>query len=198
MKRLVLAAALLAACAGNPTPPATAPTALSAAPALQEDGYATVVITDTFPGTPAEARAFLDTDQRLLKAMPDTERIARPVGSTLLEGSRWPEAGAARVLEFSDGHYAFERVTDFSPERFAYQVWGFTGPNAANVGHIHGIQELTDAGDGTSIFTWTYKVLPSAGWKRPFVQRFVDSDVRELLETATRSVAAEAREQAAP
>ena len=194
---VTLAALGATACAAAPEPPATPPATLIAPPALTEDGYAELVVTERFPGTPAEVRAFLDTDQRLLLAMPDTAKIVRPVGGRLVRGTRWPEAGAERVLEFSDGHYAFERVTEFSPERFAYQVWGFTGPTAANVAHIHGIQELAPGPDGGTQFTWIYKVKPAAGWKRPFVQRFVDTDVRELLETATRSVAGQARREAA-
>lgn len=198
MKRLALAAAaLLAACAADPVPPATAPT-MTPPPTLQDDGYAELVIRADFPGTPAEVRAFLDEDNKLLYAMPDTERIARPVSYDLAKGEEWMATGSERVMKFSDDHYAFERVIEYSPTRFSYQVWGFTGANAANVDHIHGEQQLVADPDGGTDFIWTYRVMPTAGWKKPFVQRFVDSDVRELLQTATDRVAAQAREEMTP
>ena len=192
-------AAALAACAADPVPPATAPTTLTTPPALQDDGYAELVIRADFPGTPAEVRAFLDEDNKLLYAMPDTERIARPVSYDLTKGEQWMATGSERVMKFSDDHYAFERVIGYAPENFSYQVWGFTGANAANVDHIFGEQRLAPDpdGDGTD-FIWTYRVMPTAGWKKPFVQRFVDSDVRELLQTATDRVAAQARKEMAP
>ena len=199
MKRVALMLSLLlAACVGNPEPPATAPTASTAPPPLSENGYAQVVIRADFPGTPAEVRAYLDDGNKILYAMPDTDRIARPVSFELTKGETWTAAGSERVMKFSDDHYAFERVIDHSPESFTYQVWGFTGPNAANVDHIHGEQRLVADPDGGTDFIWTYRVKPTAGWKRPFVQRFVDSDVRELLQTATDRVAARAREDMTP
>ena len=197
--RLGLLAAPLAlvACA-DPKPPATPPTELSAPPALADDGYAELVITADFPGTPAQVRAFLDDGSKIIYAMPDTDNISRPVGFTLTKGSAWTETGAERVLEFADGHYTFERVIEHAPERFAYQVWGFTGATGKNVEHVHGIQELRADPDGGTDFVWTYRVMPTAGWKRPFVQRFVDSDVRELLQTATDRVVAQAQQEMTP
>ena len=194
---LLSSAALITAC-GDPAPPATAPTQLSTPPPLAEDGYAELVITADFPGTPAEVRAFLDDGNKIIYAMPSTENISRPKGFTLTKGTSWTEDGAERILEFEDGHYTFERVITHSPERFAYQVWGFTSATGKNVDHVHGIQALRPDPDGGTDFIWTYRVMPSAGWKKPFVQRFVDGDVRELLQTATDRVAEQARAEMVP
>ncbi len=193
----LLAACTISAC-GAAEPPATAPTQLSPPPPLADDGYAELVIRADFPGTPSEVRAFLDDGNKIIYAMPTTENISRPKDFQLTKGESWTETGAERILEFEDGHYTFERVIGHAPERFEYQVWGFTSANGRNVDHIHGIQELRADPNGGTDFIWTYKVMPTAGWKKPFVQRFVDSDVRELLQTATDRVAAQAREEMTP
>ena len=194
---LLFTAVLLAAC-GDPAPPATAPTQLSAPPPLADDGFAELVIRADFPGSPEQVRAFLDDGNKIIHAMPRTENISPPKGFELTKGASWTETGAERILEFEDGHYTFERVIGHAPERFEYQVWGFTSATGNNVEHVHGIQELRPDPDGGTDFIWTYKVKPTAGWKKPFVQRFVDSDVRELLQTATDRVAEQAREEMTP
>jgi hypothetical protein len=38
--------------------------------------------------------------------------------------------------------------------------------------------------EGTSKLTWTYKLRPNAGFKRPIVQRFIKTDMKPLMENA--------------
>jgi len=182
----MIAATLISGCAA-PIPPETPPTDYNNPPAIIDGGYAEYIVRADFPYGVEETRQFMDTGSRMLMAMPDTDKIARPVAYEILQGNNWPETGAVRRLEFSDGHYAMERVLEFSPERFRYQVWGFTSATAKNVDYIVGEQTLRPDGEGSD-FLWIYRVKPNAGWKRRFVQKFVNDDVSVLLDTATASV----------
>lgn len=187
----------LSAC-GQPLPPEDPPSNIESYPEMDDGPFAIHVATAEFPGTIAETRNFLDTDSRLLLAMPDTDKIARPVSYVQLKGESWPSEGAARRLKFSDGHYALERVTEYTADRFGYQVWGFTSATSKNVKYIHGVQELSQNSQGGTDFTWTYKVRPTANWKHRFVQSFVDKEVGKMIDTATRTVEAQAAEEGTP
>ncbi len=194
----LLAGLALSACA-TPAPPATPPTSLTPPPPLAEDGYVEIVVTADFPGTPEQVRAWLDDGNKIIYAMEDTDSIAAPKGFTLTKGSTWTETSAERILEFSDGHFTFERVITHSPAKFDYQVWGFTSATGNNVDHIYGKQELKPDpnGEGTD-FIWTYRVMPDAGWKRPFVRRFVEGDVKDFLQIAMDKVEAQGALELAP
>jgi len=163
----MIAATLISGCAA-PIPPETPPTDYNNPPAIIDGGYAEYIVRADFPYGVEETRQFMDTGSRMLMAMPDTDKIARPVAYEILQGNNWPETGAVRRLEFSDGHYAMERVLK-------------------NVDYIVGEQTLRPDGEGSD-FLWIYRVKPNAGWKRRFVQKFVNDDVSVLLDTATASV----------
>ncbi len=190
-KALFSMGALITACA-TPSPPATAPTDLTPPPALADEGYVEIVVSADFPGTPEQVRAWLDDGNKIIYAMEDTENISSPKRFTLTKGSSWTETGAERILEFNDGHFTFERVITHSPAKFDYQIWGFTSGTGNNVDHIYGKQELIADPNGGTDFIWTYRVMPNAGWKRPFVRRFVEGEVKDFLQIATDAVEAQA------
>ncbi|MEL6363102.1 MAG: hypothetical protein AAFR21_18710, partial [Pseudomonadota bacterium] len=98
-------------------------------------------------------------------------------------------------LEFSDGHYTLEQVleNDF-PTLFRYQVWDFTAAAGNNLEYAVGQQAWEVLPDGRSKLTWTYSLKPNAGYKRFFVQRFVNNDMRPLMENALDVVKAQADE----
>ena len=124
--------------------------------------------------------------------MEETDNIKKPVDVVVLSGN-WPEEGAVRRLEFSDGHYTLERVieNDF-PTLFHYQVWDFTTAAGNNLDYAIGQQVWEEMESGQSKLTWTYSLRPNAGYKRFFVQRFVDNDMQPLMDNALDKVQAQA------
>ena len=189
---VVISAVAIAACAGSPAPPDVPPSDVSGFPALTDGPYATHVARGSFPAPPSDIRPWIDADSRFLYALPDVGDIARPVDFEVIAGE-WPEEGAVRRLEFSDGHFALERIVENDlPGRFTYQVWDFTSATADNVSYIYGIQELVPSVEGGSDFTWTYNLKPNAGWKRGLVQRFVNKNIQPFLDGSVATVEADA------
>ena len=196
-----LVSLMLSACAGERPAPDTPPT-LDTAPAPRQDSAAKFAVyeTERLFGLPRdELVAWLATDPsgsdtgfgRIVAAMEETPRIKKPVRSTALEG-QWPEDGAVRRLTFSDGHHVLERVlANELPERFAYQVWGYTTSAGRNLDYAIGEQRFEALSDGRTRMVWTYSLKPDAGFKRPFVQRFVDEDMRPLMDEALDRVMAQ-------
>ncbi len=185
-KRLLAPIALsvaLAACSGAAEPPAVPPSDVSAFPAVAEAGYASTTVTGVYPMGLAETRAWIADGNKIVAEMEPTENIAKPSDIVYLTGD-WPEPGATRRVEMTDGHFALERVLSNTADTFEYQIWGLTSAAGRNVDHVHGIQAFDALDDGTTRLTWTYKVKPNAGFKRPFVQRFVDKDVTPFLSQA--------------
>lgn len=75
----------------------------------------------------------------------------------------WDHVGATRVLEFSDGSEAFERLTSFeAPTHFAYRLDGLTGPFRHLVDHISGAWWFYDQGEQSTV-RWTYNFQPKLG-----------------------------------
>ncbi|MGB3456904.1 MAG: SRPBCC family protein [Litorimonas sp.] len=193
----LVAAALMAACSSTIAPPAVPPSDITSYPALAEDGYAAFTITRDFPMELTELRIFLEEDNRMVANFEPTDAIAMPVDTVMLSGDNWPEVGAARRVEQDDGHFVLERVLVSQPDRFEYQIWGFTGDVGNNVEHVHGVMEFVPVGDRETRMNWTYKVKPDAGWKRPLVQRFVDKEIEPFLTGSIDKTLEQARDRVA-
>lgn len=206
----LLSALGLAACASDLPPPAIAPTPQAiAAPDLDPDAKLAshTVVTD-FAAPRDELQAWLfpsgvgSTDPngfgRIVLEMVETEKIRKPVAADYLSGD-WPEQGAVRRLQLSDGHYVLERVLDNSlPESFTYQIWGYTTKAGQNIAYVLGEQTFEPLPDGGTRFIWTYGLKPRQAWKRPFVQGFVDSDIGPFLDGAMERVAERADAEIGP
>ncbi len=181
---VVFASATLSACSSTKAPPENPPQYTGQAPELSGKGYASHVATRVFNAPIEPLREYIQEEHRIVAAMEETDDIKKPVDLVYLHGD-WPEEGAVRRLEFSDGHYALERVlkNDY-PTYFQYQVWSFTNAAGSNLKYATGIQEWRDLGDERTEMTWTYKAKPNAGYKHFFVQRFVSNSLKPLMENA--------------
>ena len=189
---LVLA---LSACSGNPAPP-TSPPALGEAPAIEEGWHATYRTTKVFDAPLEPLLAWLSSgEEPLLAAMEETDRIKKPVELKVVRG-QWPEVGAVRWLRFSDGHYTYERVlVSDLPRRFQYQVFGLTSEAADHITYARGQQEWRALPDGRTELVWTYELRPNSIIKRPFVQDFLDSEMKPFMDGALDRVAVRAKAQ---
>lgn len=193
---VTLSTALIPACSSNPAPPAVPPSDVTAYPALRDSGYAETTLVSDFPMPPTEFRAWVEVGNKFVAAMDGEGSIAKPVDTVYLTGD-WPEVGATRRVELSDGHYVLERVVDNQPSRFEYQIWNITSGAGSNVDHVHGVQQFdTNAAGGTRL-TWSYRVMPDAGFKRPFVSRFVKNEIRPFLQGSLDTMQAWAAEDVA-
>lgn len=179
----ILMSGFLSACAGAPTPPEIPPSDFSSPPALASSGYASTVIEQEFPMERDAFRAWIADGNKVVQMLEPTKSIGKPVDAVYFDGT-WPEPGATRRIELSDGHFVLERVLSNTPDGFEYQVWGFTGATGNNVDHVHGIQAFEPMDDNTTTMTWTYKVKPNARFKKVFVQRFVNNEVQPFLGSA--------------
>lgn len=195
-KRLIgaiLAASFLVAC-GAVEPPSLPPSDFSTSPALSESGYASTTITRDFPMELSELRSFLDEGNRIVANFEPTESISMPVDTVYFDG-QWPEVGATRRVEQDDGHFVLERVLISQPDRFEYQIWGFTGAVGNNVDHVHGVMEFVPIGERETRMNWSYRVKPNAGFKRPLVQRFVNKEIEPFLTGSIDKTLEQARER---
>ncbi|MEM0985512.1 MAG: hypothetical protein AAGJ32_04640 [Pseudomonadota bacterium] len=179
-----LFAAAATACTGTVAPPSEPPQYTGSAPDLTGGRYAVYETERIFDAPLEPLRAFIEDGNKIVAAMEETDNIKKPVDVVVLSGT-WPEEGSVRRLEFSDGHYTLERVleNDF-PTLFRYQVWDFTAAAGNNLDYALGQQAWERLPDGRSKLTWTYSLKPNAGYKRFFVQRFVNNDMRPLMENA--------------
>ncbi|GLQ21923.1 hypothetical protein ACFFUB_08625 [Algimonas porphyrae] len=191
----LIAAALLTACS-NVEPPSTPPADFTTYPALSESGYAETTISRDFPMKLTQLRTFLDEDNRIVANFEPTDTISMPVDTVYFDGD-WPEVGATRRVEQDDGHFVLERVLVSQPDRFEYQIWGFTGAVGNNVDHVHGVMEFLPIGDSQTRMNWSYKVKPNAGFKRVLVQRFVNKEITPFLTTSLDKTLAQAEARVA-
>lgn len=160
-------------------------------PALRsEGGYLTHVETALFEGPPDAVRAALQQPETgVLAFVARTERIAEITELTPIT-DHFPNEGAVRSLSFSDGSAAIERVLTSTPERFSYQVWGFTSSSARALSHIRGEFRYEPAGDGQTQVTWTYSIAPRAFLVRPFVRSFLKNDFAPFMASGLSGAAA--------
>lgn len=163
--------------------PDTPPSDIASYPSLAESGYASVTLTEDFDVPRPWLRQWLRDTGAFTKNLQSTDAIAKPASTDVLEGT-WYDEGSFRRVTLEDGHYVLERVVHNSPERFEYQIWAFTNAAGKNLDHIHGIQTFEALDTDTTRFTWTYAAKPNAGFKRPFVKRFVNGDVRDFLQSS--------------
>ena len=193
MKKLILTLSVLAltACASAVPPPAVPPSDFSTRPALADNGYASAVIVQDFPQDRPELRAWLEDGNKVLGAMKGPEGFAGPVDAVYFDRV-WPRTGATRRVELSDGHFVLEEVLSNTEAAFEYQIWGMTGQVKNNAEHIHGIQAFEQLPEGGTRMTWSYKVKPTSGLKKPFVQRYVNKNIEPMLSGALTTLAAEA------
>lgn len=184
--------AVLTACAGNTEAPKTAPGYTGEFPAISDGPYATYETVRVFDAPLEPIRRYIEDGNKIVAAMEETDNIKKPVDVVVLSGD-WPEVGAVRRLEFSDGHYTLERVleNDF-PTSFRYQVWGFTAAAGKNLDYALGQQAWRELPGGRSELTWTYSLRPNAFYKKFFVQRFVENDMRPLMDKALDAVKVQA------
>lgn len=187
---LLLTALLMIGCAETSPPPAEAPDASSTPPLVTDGAYAEYSTKRVFDAPLEPLRRWIEAENRIVAAMDETDRIKKPVDVTVISGN-WAEVGSVRRLKFSDGHFVLERVlvNDF-PNIFRYQVWHYTNDAGKNLEYAIGQQSWRTLDDGQSELTWTYKLKPNAEYKRFFVQRFVDSDMRPLMDNALDKVQA--------
>ena len=176
---LSVSATLTAACS-SPAPPAVPPSDTSTFPALRDSGYAATTLIRDYPMPPARFRAWVEDGNKFVAGFEESGSIAKPVDTVYLTGD-WPGPGATRRVELADGHYVLERVVANTPDRFEYQIWAMTNAAGRNVDHVHGVQQFDANATGGTTLTWTYKVLPNARWKRPFVGRFVRNEITPFL-----------------
>jgi len=173
---------VLTAC-GSVEPPSTPPSDKTSFPPLADSGFASYTTVRTFPLPIAQSKTWFETDARIVKAMESTENIAKPVGIVVLEGI-WPEAGSVRRVELSDGHFTMERVIEHDEDTFSYQIWGLTSAAGQNIEQVYGEQSWTNLPNGQSQLSWSYNLKPNAAYKKPFVKKFVKSDITPFLDTA--------------
>lgn len=189
---LSLFAVAVPACAGTVAPPSEPPQYSGTAPAPSGGNYAVYETERVFNAPLEPLRAFIEDGNKIVAAMEETDSIKKPVDVVVVSGT-WPEEGSVRRLEFSDGHYTLERVLENNfPTLFRYQVWDFTAAAGNNLDYALGQQAWEVLPDGRSKLTWTYSLKPNAGYKRFFVQRFVNNDMRPLMENALDVVKAQA------
>ena len=172
------------ACSGTTAPPDTPPDYTDAAPEITDGKYATYETERIFNAPLAPLRRFIEDGNKIVAAMEETDNIKKPVDVVVLSGI-WPEENSVRRLEFSDGHYTLERVleNDF-PTLFRYQVWGYTSAAGNNLDYALGQQAWEELPDGRSKLTWTYSLRANAGYKHFFIRRFVNNDMRPLMDNA--------------
>ena len=178
-----LAAMVMLVACSSVAPPDVPPSDIASYPALAEDGYASVTLTRDFDVPRDWLRGWLAETSAFTKNFESTDDIAKPASTEVLSGE-WFEPGSVRRVRLEDGHYVLERIVNNTPERLEYQIWAFTNAAGKNVDHIRGVQQFEALDADSTRFTWTYAALPNAGFKRPFVRRFVDSEVRDYLESS--------------
>lgn len=195
MKRLIvtLSATGLVACASALPPPAVPPSDFSSRPAIENKGFAETVIVQDFPQDRSELRAWLMEGNKVLAAMKGPEGFAGPVDTVYFDGE-WHKTDATRRVELSDGHFVLEKVLSNTEAAFEYQIWGMTGAVKNNVEYIHGIQAFEQLPEGGTRMTWSYKVKPNSGLKKPFVQRYVNKNIEPMLSGALTTLASDAND----
>jgi len=181
---MAIAGLILTACAGTPSPPSSPPTYQGVAPDIEREGLITHTTTAIFNAPILDARKWLDEEDRFLAAMEETDEIKKPIDTVYLHGE-WPSEGAVRRVELSDGNYVLERVVENGyPTYFSYQIWNFTAPAGKHLDYALGEMVWNELPSDQSELVWSYSVRPNAGFKRPFVRRFVNRNVQPFMNNA--------------
>jgi hypothetical protein len=152
--------------------PTGAPDYSSPPPALVESGHVSFTTEAIMPMPPEEMRAW-QRENPLFKFLKPFGPIPSVDRNDMLEGT-WFEAGAKRRVNFTDGNTAVERVVEYEPEIFRYQIWGFTAPSRYLLEHVEGVIRYEKSGENETRFVWTYKMKPRAFFTKPLLQRFMN------------------------
>jgi len=194
-RSLIIAALFLAgpACTATNVAPPNVPPGLDApVPLIDDRGLVTYKTTRVFEGPLEPVRWFIEDGSKIVAAMEETDRIRKPIEITVLKGT-WPEVGSIRRLKFSDGHFTLERVLENKfPHLFRYQVYAYTSAAGQNIAYAIGQQRWERISESQSKLEWTYSLKPNAFYKKPFVDSFVNSDMKPLMENALDRVKAQA------
>jgi hypothetical protein len=159
-------------------------------PLRDTDTYLTNVERAVFNGPIEDVIAHLRSDEgSVLAFVEQTDRIAG-IGEEIPLVDVFPNEGAVRTLQLTDGSQVTERVITNSDALFAYQIWGFTAPAARPLDHIHGYFTYTALDESTTEVVWTYAIAPRVFWARPFIQGFLDNDFGPFMDSGLTGSAA--------
>ncbi len=166
---------------------------ISAPPALAEDGkYLSNVLSVTIDGTPAQVRAFLNTNP-ITDYLEPTDRIPAIASIEGITGA-WGTPGAVRRVILETGDSITERVISNTDTAFTYQIWEITAPQGRFIDHIKGEFLFDAVPEGTKI-TWSYNIKPRVFVARPFIQSFLSDDFAPFMKGGMEEFAAAYRAQ---
>jgi hypothetical protein len=159
-------------------------------PALWEDGYVEHR-TEALVNMPRDAFQEWFKENELVTFLEPVGSIPEIERTVMMEGEWFTDTGKRRV-EFVGGDTAVERVLEFTPEEFRYQIWGFTTPARYIVDHVQGRIEFVPEKAGQTRVIWTYRIAPKAFFTRPIVRRmmaaefapFMDAGLTKMAEAA--------------
>lgn len=164
-------------------PPATGPAYADPRPEPSESGLVSATHTVLIDAPAAEVYAWMnDPGRDLNDIIKGGEGFPEVIGSEIVSGD-WrvgERVGDRRRVLFADGNFLAEEVLVDTPDRFRYQVWGFTSPQRIAV--QYGLAEFVYADEnGSTRLTWTYSFQATTPVLRPFVQTFIDSVMSPMM-----------------
>jgi hypothetical protein len=177
---VVLTVALVAVAAAMVVRPTGAPDYSGPPPALAESGHVSFTTEAIMPMPPEEMRAW-QRENPLFKFLKPFGSIPSVERNEMLDGT-WFEAGAKRRVIFTDGNTAVERVVEYEPEIFRYQIWGFTAPSRYVIEHVEGEIKYEKSGGTDTRFVWTYKMKPRAFFTKPLLERFMREEYAPFMQ----------------
>ncbi|NSX55992.1 SRPBCC family protein [Parasulfitobacter algicola] len=155
------------------TQPPKVPPVADMPPALPElTTMETFTASTLLPGTPQDARAFMQ-DKTILVFLQAGNGIPAVTGFTAIDGD-FPDQGATRRVEIEGGHYVVERVLNTSATAFQYQVWNYTNFAKLLVSQSVGQFTFEAQGDQT-LMSWTYYMEPTHQLTRPLLANFLET-----------------------
>ncbi|MEL6903397.1 MAG: SRPBCC family protein [Cyanobacteria bacterium J06606_4] len=155
---LVLLTATLTGC--SVSPPDSAPDYSADPPDIEAGYYVENVETVTINVPRDQLLTWLE-ETELSEILTPTRGMPAVAQTVVLNGDSWGKVGDRRRIELADGHYAVETILSRSPERFSYQVWGFT--NQAGQFASYATGEFTyQAQNDSTVVVWTYRFRPNS------------------------------------
>jgi hypothetical protein len=187
----LLAIVLVAAAAAMVVRPTDAPDYRGPAPEVTTDGAVTHTISQSFDMTPERLAAWM-RENELVNFLKASGSIPAIESTTPLSGD-WFAAGAKRRVNLAGGHTAVERILEFGPRGFRYQVWGFTTPVRYLLDQAVGEIRYEADGLNRSRLVWTYTLVPRTFFTRPLVERFMRDEFAPFMNRGLADMAAAAR-----
>jgi hypothetical protein len=178
---------MLAGAAAMVVRPTGAPDYTGEVPALWEEGYVEHQTEQVMNMPPDVFQAWFKEHEMVtfLKPIGSIPAIER---TTVVEGT-WFTAGSRRHVQFAGGDTAVERVLEFTPEVFRYQIWGFTTRARYIVDHVQGRFEFVAEGEGQTRVIWTYQIAPKAFFTRPVVARLMVTEFAPFMDAGLAAMA---------